>query len=104
MSAQFHQDGNVILTESDKQKHFTAGMVVSAVGYQWGLRKFESKKKATFFAVGLGLAAGIAKESFDSFRPGNYFDERDLLATVMGSVSITIPLNLLMKPKKKYQH
>lgn len=104
MFGQFYQYGEFILTEKDKQKHYTAGLVISAIGYEWGLRKFEDRNKAALFAVGLGLTAGIAKESFDNWRVGNYFDERDVLATVMGSVSITIPLYFLHKPKKRYKH
>ena len=101
---QFYQYGEFILTEKDKQKHYTAGVVISTLGYQYGLHKFKDRRKAALFAIGVGLTAGIAKESFDNWRVGNYFDERDLLATVMGSVSITIPLYLLQKPKIKYKH
>ena len=104
MFGQFYQYGEFILTEKDKQKHYTAGKIISAVGYEWGLRKFENRNKAALFAIGLGLTAGIAKESFDNWRPPNYFDERDVLATFMGSVSITIPLYFLHKPKKRYKH
>ena len=102
---QFYQYGEFILTEKDKQKHYTAGVVISTLGYQWGLRKWEDRNKAALFAVGLGLTAGIAKESFDNWRGyPSYFDDRDILATVMGSVSVTIPLYCLQKPKKRYKH
>ena len=101
---QFYNYGRFILEEQDKQKHYAAGVVISTLGYQWGLRKWEDRNKAALFAIGLGLTAGIAKESFDNWRPPNYFDERDLLATVMGSVTVTIPLFCLQKPKKRYKH
>jgi len=101
---QFYEYGKFILTEKDKQKHYTAGVVISTLGYQYGLHRFKDRKKAALFAIGCGLTAGIAKESLDNWRAGNYFDERDLLATLMGSVSITIPLYIFQKPKKKYQH
>ena len=103
-AAQLYHHGNFILTEKDKQKHFTAGAIVTTIGYEWALRKYGNKKKAFFIGLGAGLAAGIAKESFDNWRVGNYFDERDLLATVMGSLSVTIPLSVFRKPNKKYTH
>jgi len=104
MNGQFYQYDKFILTEPDKRLHFAAGAIVTTIGYEWALRKYGNKKKAFFIGLGAGLAAGIAKESFDSMRVGNYFDERDLLATMMGSVSVTIPLSIFRKPKKKYTH
>lgn len=105
MHGQFYNYGKFILTENDKQKHFGAGVVISTIGYEWGLKKFEDRKKAALFAIGLGLTAGIAKESFDNWRGvPHYFDDRDVLATTMGSISVTIPLFVLHKPKKRYKH
>ena len=105
MQGQFYEYGKFILTESDKQKHFVAGVVISGVSYELGLKKFEDRKKAALFAIGLGLTAGIAKESFDNWRGvPHYFDDRDVLATTMGSISVTIPLFVLHKPKKRYKH
>jgi len=105
MHGQFYEYGKFILTESDKQKHFVAGVVISGISYEFGLKKFEDKKKAAAFALGMSLAAGIAKESYDNWRGfPSYFDDRDILATMMGSVTITIPLFALQKPKKRYKH
>ena len=102
---QFYNKGKFILTENDKQKHFVAGVVISGISYEWGLKKFEDKKKAAAFALGMSLAAGIAKESYDNWRGfPSYFDDRDILATMMGSVTITIPLFAVHKPKKRYKH
>ena len=96
---QLYQNGKFILTESDKQKHFVAGVVISGLSYEWGLKKWKDKRKAAAFSLGIGLAAGIAKESFDNWRGyPSYFDDRDILATMMGSVTITIP------PKKRYKN
>jgi hypothetical protein len=51
------------------------------------------------------LTAGIAKESFDNWRGfPYYFDDRDILATFMGSLSVSIPLSIFRKPKVKYTH
>lgn len=104
MHGQLYQNGKFILTEPDKQLHFAAGAIATTVGYEWALKKYGDKKKAFFIGLGLGLTAGIAKESFDNWRPGNYFDERDVVATFMGSLSVTIPLTIFRKPKVKYAH
>lgn len=105
MNGQFYQYDKFILTEPDKRLHFAAGAIATTIGYEWALWKYKGdKKKAFFVGLGVGLAAGIAKESFDNWRPGNYFDERDVLATFMGSLSVSIPLSLFRKPKVKYTH
>ena len=104
MYGQLYQNDRFILTEPDKQLHFAAGVIATTVGYEWALKKYGDKKKAFFVGLGIGLAAGIAKESFDNWRPGNYFDERDVVATFMGSLSVTIPLTIFRKPKVKYAH
>ena len=105
MYGQLFQNNQFILTEPDKRLHFAAGAIATTIGYEWALKKYKGdKKKAFFVGLGVGLAAGIAKESFDNWRPGNYFDERDVLATFMGSLSVSIPLSIFRKPKKKYTH
>jgi len=102
---QLYQNNQFILEEPDKQLHYGAGLIISAVGYQWGLKKWEDKNKAALFALGLGLTAGIAKESFDNWRGyPYYFDDRDVVATALGSITITIPLFILQKPRKRYKH
>jgi hypothetical protein len=104
VNGQFYQYDKFILTESDKQLHFAAGAIATTVGYEWALKKYKGdKKKAFFVGLGVGLAAGIAKESFDNWRGfPYYFDERDVLATFMGSVAVSIPLSIFRKPKVKY--
>ena len=105
MYGQLFQNNQFILTEPDKKLHFAAGAIATTIGYEWALKKYKGdKKKAFFVGLGVGLAAGIAKESFDNWRPDNYFDERDVLATFMGSLSVSIPLSLFRKPKVKYTH
>ena len=105
MFGQLYQNGRFILSEPDKQKHFIAGIVISGLSYEWALKKWEDEEKAAMFSIGMGLAAGIAKESFDNWKGfPSYFDDRDILATVMGSVTITIPLAVFQKPKRRYTH
>ena len=38
--------GQFILTEHDKQLHFGAGMITSALGYTWSYNKHQNKKRA----------------------------------------------------------
>ena len=42
----FMNNGKFILTENDKTKQFGAGVVISTIGYELGLKKFEDRKKA----------------------------------------------------------
>tara|TARA_A200000159_G_scaffold146263_1_gene152497 strand:- start:520 stop:912 length:393 start_codon:yes stop_codon:yes gene_type:complete len=89
----------VLLKENDKQLHFSAGMVTSALGYTWSYNKHQDKKRAMITGLCTSLVAGITKELLDNIRGGD-FDERDIFATTLGGVgmSVTIPL---FQPKKK---
>jgi len=100
-SGQFYNNNQFILQEKDKQYHFAAGAVVTGITYEWALRKYGNKRKALFISIGMGLAAGIAKETLDSTQKNNMFDGRDVLATSMGSLSISIPLSIFRKQTLK---
>ncbi len=100
-SGQFYNNNQFILQEKDKQYHFAAGTVITGVTYEWALRKYGNKRKALFISVGMGLAAGIMKETLDSTQKNNVFDGRDVLATSMGSLSISIPLSIFRKQTRK---
>ena len=41
--------GQFILTEHDKQLHFGAGMITSALGYTWSYNKHQNKKRAKLY-------------------------------------------------------
>ena len=101
MSGQFYQNDQFILQEKDKQLHFAAGVAVSFVSYEWALKTWKDKKKAVAFSIGMGILSGVVKETIDHQNPPNKFDERDVLATTMGSVSITIPLFVLRNKHKR---
>ena len=93
----------VLLKENDKQLHFSAGMVTSALGYTWSYNKHRDKKRAMITGLCTSLVAGITKELLDNVRGGD-FDERDIFATTLGgvSMSVTIPLFQPKKKRKKY--
>ena len=65
--------------------------------------KTKDRKKA--FAAGIltSVLAGVAKETYDSTQRKNKFDPKDLAATALGglTLSITIDIGDLLKKKKK---
>jgi putative lipoprotein len=74
----------------DKILHFAAGTISGYTGYN----TFDNigGAVATSFVVGLG------KETYDEIRYGG-FDSKDLLATTLGGVAISVTIKLLNKPK-----
>ena len=77
------------LGEKDKQYHFTAGIISSMVGYAYVYHKTEDP----------------LKETYDSAQkhPNDKFDIDDLKATMLGSLTFSITINLeqLFKKRKK---
>ena len=89
-----------LLQEKDKQLHFAAGMLSSAAGYTFIYNKTGDKKKAMAGAVAASLLAGIAKETYDNIN-GGAFDKRDILATGLGGVTVSITIPILSRKTKK---
>ena len=89
-----------ILQEHDKKLHFAAGSVAGIIGYNWSYQRHYNKTKARIIGLCTSLAAGVAKEVYDSYR-GGIFDKRDILATGMGGVFVTFTIPLFQKKKKK---
>ena len=85
----------------DKQLHFGAGLISGTIGYEYVYSKTKDRKKA--FAAGIltSVLAGVAKETYDSTRPGNKFDVKDLGATALGGISVNVTIQLFNKKKKK---
>ena len=90
-----------LLTEKDKQMHFTAGVLTSTFTYDYVYRKTNNKKKALIYSVASAILVGSLKELADSSQKGNSFDTRDLLATTYGGISASFTINLFTKKKKK---
>ena len=90
--------------EKDKKLHFGAGVVAGGIGYHYFLQKTGDKKKAVIGGVLTSIVAGAGKEFIDSRMPGNRFDNKDLLATTLGGVSINLTISLFNgKRKNKYE-
>jgi len=87
--------------QDDKKLHFAAGAIASSVGYEYVYSKTKDRKKA--FAAGIltSVLAGVAKETYDSTQSGNKFDIKDLSATALGGISVSVTIQLFKKKNKK---
>jgi len=86
--------------EKDKHYHYGAGVVVSTLTYEYVYRRTEDKKKAFIYSVGSAILVGTLKEMVDHNRKGNRFDDRDLLATTYGGLTIGVTFSLFRKSKR----
>ena len=89
-----------LLQEQDKQLHFAAGMLSSAGGYTFVYNKTGDKKKAIIAGIATSLLAGIAKETYDNIKGGN-FDGRDILATGLGGITVSTTIPIFSRKNKK---
>lgn len=84
----------------DKIYHFAAGALfgggVQAVVYS----ETGNVKKAFAWGLASSLTIGLAKEIVDEIQYGG-FDSKDLLATFLGGVVITVPMNFSWKKHKR---
>ncbi len=85
--------------EKDKQLHYAAGILSGAVGYNFVYEKTKDKNKALAAGVITSILAGVAKETYDSTRPGNKFDTKDLAATTLGGITISVTIKLFKNVK-----
>ena len=89
-----------LLAETDKQKHYAAGAIVGSIVY--GITLGETEDKTLAFAASIlgSVAAGYIKETYDA-NNGISFDNRDLLATTYGGLSMGITLDIFAKNGKR---
>jgi uncharacterized protein YfiM (DUF2279 family) len=85
--------------EIDKQMHFMAGGLASGFGYTYVYEKTQDKTKATLAGIGLAILAGIIKETIDSRQKNDKFDLKDLTATTLGGITISVTINLIKNDK-----
>lgn len=86
----------------DKKLHFAAGALASSAGYTYTWQKTKDKKKAILAGIGTAILAGTIKELVDSSQPNNSFDTKDLAATALGGITVSVTINLFNKKKRKY--
>ena len=89
-----------LLSENDKQKHFFAGAVLGGIGYGIILQETENKKLAFWGSIATSFVAGYVKETFDK-KEGIAFDNRDLLATTLGGLSVGVTFDIFTRDGKK---
>tara|TARA_B100000035_G_scaffold301789_1_gene298723 strand:+ start:832 stop:1200 length:369 start_codon:yes stop_codon:yes gene_type:complete len=89
-----------LLAESDKQNHFAAGTIIGGITYGIALQETEDKTVAFVSSVVAAFAAGYIKETFDA-NQGYGFDNRDMLATTYGGLSVGIVFDIFVRDGKK---
>ncbi len=84
--------------ERDKALHFLGGSLVGLAGA--GIAKHATKGNRiwTFVGAVTGSAmAGVAKEAIDAGQPNNSWDNGDLLATILGGVTVGLVVDIFSK-------
>lgn len=89
-----------LLNEPDKKMHFAAGTIFGGIAYGIVLEETEDKTLAFAASIVTAFAAGYIKETYDKNR-GYTFDNRDLLATSYGGLSMGITLDIFARDGKK---
>ena len=89
--------------EEDKVNHFTAGYMIGFVTTAVTWKFTERKWIAVVSGIAVSSLAGHLKESYD-MKHGGFYNNKDLKATVIGGLSGTITIRLLLiniVPKRK---
>lgn len=87
--------------ERDKTLHFGAGVISGAVGANIADELSDGNQFWILTGTLAGsLLAGFAKESLDQYQYGGW-DNGDLIATVLGGVSVGITIELFSGKRKK---
>ena len=90
--------GQKPFSQNDKIKHYVAGASISAISYSLVAPRV-SHRDALLISFATGVVAGFAKEIYDPV-----FDKKDLAATVLGSFTFTVTINLLSNQSSRYHH
>jgi len=89
-----------LLSEDDKQRHFVAGAAIGGISYGIILQETENKHLAFWGSIATSFVAGYLKETRDK-RQGAKFDDRDLLATTLGGLSIGVTFDIFTRNGRK---
>jgi len=84
----------------DKIMHFAAGAFFGAGTQAIVYSQTGSYRKAFIYGLAASFSIGLLKEVIDEKSYGG-FDNKDLLATFLGGVVFTVPLNFSWKCHKK---
>ncbi|MBQ4915233.1 hypothetical protein J8L85_12335 [Maribacter sp. MMG018] len=87
--------------EEDKVLHFLGGNLYGLVGAGVASQISKGDRTWTFVgAIGGSLLIGLAKESIDEHQY-NGWDNKDLLATVLGGATVGVTIDLFKQRKKR---
>lgn len=87
--------------EKDKALHFLGGTLYGLVGAGLASQISKGNRAWTFVgSVGGSLLIGLAKEAIDK-NQYNGWDNSDLLATVLGGVSVGVTIDIFKQKKKR---
>lgn len=89
--------------EHDKKLHFAAGVVAGGFGYDLVMKKTNNRKFALLGSIASAFAAGTMKELYDAKVLKGKIDEKDLLATTLGGLTVGVTINLFNKKKSRYR-
>ena len=71
----------------------------SSLGYDFVYQRTKDKKKAILGGIAFSTLAGLAKELADSEMYEQKFDKRDLMATSIGGITVSLTIPLFNKKK-----
>lgn len=84
---------------TDKVLHFMLGAIVGQSTSYLVNELTDNPKKAFIISFASTLAVGLGKELYDQYIYGG-FDLKDLLATSLGGLSVTIPMSVFQVNRK----
>lgn len=86
--------------QDDKIKHFAAGAFIGGGVQSIVYSQTRNTAKAFLWGLGSSITIGVLKEVKDEIDYGG-FDTKDLLATILGGLTVTIPLDFVFKKHKR---
>ena len=93
---------SIAQVESDKALHFLGGNLYGLAGAGIAKQISDGNRWWTFAgAIGGSALIGIGKEAIDSGQENNRWDNKDLLATILGGATVGITIDVFTDHKKK---
>lgn len=96
----FTAESQTILEEKDKQYHMLVGAAISGISYPIIFKATNNKTTAAVGSVTAAVLAGVGKELLDE-RKYKGWDSRDILATGIGAITVTVVFDITVKSKKE---